>query len=120
VLRLRHIFIVYSVCLREAHSTNYRQQAGAYWLKARERVANYWVIVAVIWRLMSFSHIVGHLSEEHDKYFIGLLQPEDGRNSVRFEVFTAVTMKNAIYCDIKTQFVPHRRHIKTPLQISAG
>jgi hypothetical protein len=29
---------------------------------------------------------------------------------VRFEVFTAVTMTNAVFWDIKTQFVPHRRH----------
>jgi hypothetical protein len=30
---------------------------------------------------------------------------------VRFEVFTAVTMKNVVFWDIKTQFVLHRRHI---------
>jgi hypothetical protein len=35
---------------------------------------------------------------------------------VSFEVFTAVTMKNVIFWDIKTQFVPHRRHITSPLQ----
>jgi hypothetical protein len=38
---------------------------------------------------------------------------------VRFEVFTAVTMKNAVFCDIKTQFVLHRRHITSPLQSPA-
>jgi hypothetical protein len=26
----------------------------------------------------------------------------------RFEVFTAVTMKNAVFCDIKPHFVPPR------------
>jgi hypothetical protein len=31
--------------------------------------------------------------------------------SVRFEVFTAVTMKNVVCWDIKPQFVLHRRHI---------
>jgi hypothetical protein len=31
---------------------------------------------------------------------------------MRFEVFTAVTMKNAVVWDIKTQFIPHRRHIR--------
>jgi hypothetical protein len=31
------------------------------------------------------------------------------RICVRFEVFTAVTMKNAVLRDIKTQFVPHRK-----------
>jgi hypothetical protein len=39
---------------------------------------------------------------------------------VRFEVFTAVTMKNAVFWDIETQFIPHRRHITSPLQRSAS
>jgi hypothetical protein len=39
---------------------------------------------------------------------------------VRFEVFTAVTMKNAVFWDIRTQFVLHRRHITSPLQSPAG
>jgi hypothetical protein len=33
-----------------------------------------------------------------------------------FEVFTAVTMKNVFFWYMKTQFVPHRRHITSPLQ----
>jgi hypothetical protein len=37
-------------------------------------------------------------------------------SDVRFEVFmAAVTMKNAVFWDIKTQFVPHRRHIPSTL-----
>jgi hypothetical protein len=39
---------------------------------------------------------------------------------VRFEVFTAVTMKNVVSWDIIIQFVPHRRHITSPLQSPAG
>jgi hypothetical protein len=39
---------------------------------------------------------------------------------VRFEVFTAVTKKNGIFWDIKTQFIPHRRHITSPLQSPAS
>jgi hypothetical protein len=39
---------------------------------------------------------------------------------VGFEVFTAVNMVNAVFWDIKTQFVPHRRHITSPLQSPAG
>jgi hypothetical protein len=35
---------------------------------------------------------------------------------VKIEVFTAVTMKNVVFWDIKTQFVPHRRHITSPLK----
>jgi hypothetical protein len=38
------------------------------------------------------------------------------RYEVRFVVLTAVTMKNAVFWDIKTQFVLHRRHITSPLQ----
>jgi hypothetical protein len=29
-------------------------------------------------------------------------------------------MKNAVFWDIETQFVPHRRHITSPLQFPAG
>jgi hypothetical protein len=32
------------------------------------------------------------------------------QNYVRFEVFTAVTMKNAVSWYIKTQFIPHGKH----------
>jgi hypothetical protein len=42
------------------------------------------------------------------------------RNKVKLEVFTAVTMKNVAFWDIKTQFVPHRRHTTSPLQSPAG
>jgi hypothetical protein len=28
----------------------------------------------------------------------------------RFQVFRAVTMKNTVFWDIRTQFVPHRKH----------
>jgi hypothetical protein len=39
---------------------------------------------------------------------------------VRFEVFTAVTTKNTVFWDIKTQFVLHRRHITAPLHNPVG
>jgi hypothetical protein len=39
---------------------------------------------------------------------------------VGYEVFTAVTMKNVVFRDIKTQFVPHRKHITSLLQSPAG
>jgi hypothetical protein len=42
------------------------------------------------------------------------------KTSVRFEVFTAVTMKNVIFWVIKLQFILHRRHITFPLQITAS
>jgi hypothetical protein len=40
--------------------------------------------------------------------------------SLRFEIFTAVTLKNAVFWDIKTQFIPHRKHITSPLQSPTG
>jgi hypothetical protein len=39
---------------------------------------------------------------------------------VRFEDFMAVTMKNAVFCDKRTQFIPNMRHITYPLQSLAG
>jgi hypothetical protein len=41
-------------------------------------------------------------------------------NAVRFEVFTAVTIKNAVFGGTKTEFVPHRRHITSSLQSPVG
>jgi hypothetical protein len=40
----------------------------------------------------------------------------DSNYIVRFEMIAAVTMKNVVFWDIKTLFVPHRRHITSPLQ----
>jgi hypothetical protein len=42
------------------------------------------------------------------------------KNYVRFEVFTAGTMRNAVFWDIKSHFVPHGRHITSPLLIPAS
>jgi hypothetical protein len=39
---------------------------------------------------------------------------------VRFELFKALTMKNAVFWDIKTQFVPHKRRSTSTLQSPAG
>jgi hypothetical protein len=38
---------------------------------------------------------------------------------VRFEVFVVVTMKNDVFRDIKTQFVPHMKHVTSLLQSPA-
>jgi hypothetical protein len=40
--------------------------------------------------------------------------------NVRFKDLTAVTLNNAVYWDIKPQFVPDRRHIISPLQSPAS
>jgi hypothetical protein len=37
-----------------------------------------------------------------------------------FDVFTAVTIKNAVFSDTEAQFVPHRKHITSPLQSPPG
>jgi hypothetical protein len=39
---------------------------------------------------------------------------------LRCEIFTTVTMKNAVFWDMKAQFVPHRKYITSPLQRPAG
>jgi hypothetical protein len=46
---------------------------------------------------------------------VDLAALQTGVQSVRFEVFTAVTTRNAVFWDIKNQFVPLRRHITSPL-----
>jgi hypothetical protein len=48
------------------------------------------------------------------------INKHSGGNYVRFELFTAVTMKNVVFWDINTQFVPYRRHITPPLQSPAS
>jgi hypothetical protein len=37
-------------------------------------------------------------------------------DEVRIEVLTAVIMKNAVFRYVSTQFVPHKKHITSPLQ----
>jgi hypothetical protein len=44
----------------------------------------------------------------------------EDRQIVRFEVFTAVTMKGDVFWDIKPQFVLNRRHVVSPLQSPAS
>jgi hypothetical protein len=39
---------------------------------------------------------------------------------LRFELFTAVTMKNVVFWDITSQFVSQRKHIISPLQSPGG
>jgi hypothetical protein len=36
--------------------------------------------------------------------------------NVSFEVFTVLTMKNVVFWDIKTQLLPHKEHVTSPLQ----
>jgi hypothetical protein len=38
----------------------------------------------------------------------------------RFEVLTAVALKNVVFWDVKPQVLPHRIHITSPLQSTAG
>jgi hypothetical protein len=39
---------------------------------------------------------------------------------VRFGGFASVTMKNVVFWDIRILFIPHRRHITSPLQSPAS
>jgi hypothetical protein len=45
---------------------------------------------------------------------------KDNIKVVRFVVFITVAMKNAVLWDIRTKFIPHRRHITSPLQNAAS
>jgi hypothetical protein len=46
--------------------------------------------------------------------------PNRKQHRAGFEVITAVSMKNVVFWDIKTEFVLHRRHITSLLQSSAS
>jgi hypothetical protein len=39
---------------------------------------------------------------------------------VRFEVSTAVTTEVTVFLDLKTQFIPHKKHITSPLRSPDG
>jgi hypothetical protein len=56
----------------------------------------------------------------HRKHIASLLQSPAGKCYIRFELFTALTMKNVVFWDIKPHFVPLRKHIKFLLQSQAG
>jgi hypothetical protein len=59
--------------------------------------------------------------DERNNEFV--ISPLTGRRSVyliRFDVLTAVAMKNVVFWDIRTQYVPHRKHITSPLQSPGG
>jgi hypothetical protein len=57
----------------------------------------------VLWGIKPSSYLAGDITSP--------LQSPGGYCYVRFEVFTAVIMKNFVFWDIKTQFVPHRRYV---------
>jgi hypothetical protein len=54
---------------------------------------------------LNISDQVSHQHKTTDKIKVAIV-----------EVFTALTMKNAVFWDIETQFVPHRNHIISPLK----
>jgi hypothetical protein len=67
-------------------------------------------------RLLGYKNQVLTTQEKH---YISATK-HTGYCYVRFEGFTAVTMKNVVFWDIKTQFVLHWRHITSPVQSPAG
>jgi hypothetical protein len=56
----------------------------------------------------------------HRRHITSPLQSPASKCYVRFEVFTAVTMKYVVSWDMKPQFVLHMRQITSPLQSTAG
>jgi hypothetical protein len=51
---------------------------------------------------------------------VGIVRLQTKAMEVRFEVLTAVTMKNVVFWSIRTQFMTQRRHITSPLQSPAS
>jgi hypothetical protein len=48
-----------------------------------------------------------HISQE--KHYFSATEPSR-QCYIRFEVYTGVTMKNAVFWDIKTKFLPHKKY----------
>jgi hypothetical protein len=71
---------------------------------------------------MSFQEVNMFTWKDNSSMWIMETAARGGENTecryVRFEVSTAVTMKNGVFWDIKPQFILHRRHITSPLESS--
>jgi hypothetical protein len=55
-----------------------------------------------------------------DRCQASVLPPQDWNIPRLWLYVNTWTKKNAVFWDIKPQFVPHRRHIMSPLQSTAG
>jgi ABC-type multidrug transport system fused ATPase/permease subunit len=65
-------------------------------------------------------HNLDPFKQYSDEALWNSLEEVNYKYVVRFGAFTAVTMKNAVFWNIETEFVLHRRHIISPLQNSVG
>jgi hypothetical protein len=65
----------------------------------------------VFWLIKPSSYLTGNISPLH--YPAGYCY-------VTLAVIKAVTMKNAVFWDTKTHFVPHTKHITSQIQSLAG
>jgi hypothetical protein len=68
------------------------------------------------WRLLGYKNPVRTSQETH---YVSTSERSQ-LMLCKIESFTAVTMKNVVFLDIKPQFIPHRRHITSPLQNPAS
>jgi hypothetical protein len=70
--------------------------------------------------ILSYIEVYDHYVSFH--VHVPYSSPHCAKNlsCVRFEASTMVTRKNAIFWDIKPQFVPHRKHITFLLQSPAS
>jgi hypothetical protein len=81
---------------------------GVAWYEFIKKSLNFWLNISIMTRPLA-------VSPRLFSYFL-----QDGKSFIRYEVFTVVTMKNALFWNIRSQFVPHRRHITSPLQSPAS
>jgi hypothetical protein len=68
-------------------------------------------------RLLGYKNPVSTSQETH---YVSATESSQLMLCKIFYVFTSVTMKNAVFCDIRTQLVPHRKRITSPLQSPAS
>jgi hypothetical protein len=73
--------------------------------------------------LYRVTHVRTDVSKESISSMIILARIRELGSSIavcKIQVLTAVTMKNVVFWDIKTEFELHRRHITSPLQCPAS
>jgi hypothetical protein len=116
-------------------STPARRQCGVHCIAILRYCASHLRLAALAFRvLLSCRVCLRFRCQPHNRlrqlqFLSEIHTPDEGASlrkatndsaRVRFEVITAVAMKNAVFWDIKTQFILHRRHITSPLQSPAS
>jgi hypothetical protein len=100
------------------------QDAFQDWKKTLEAVYRRWRELHGRRQVLSHCKLINKCFKKEVWFLFGQAmyfnEMTDAEHLVKYEVFTVVTMKNVVFGDIKTQFIPDRRHIMSPLHRPAS